>query len=109
MTIPQVRTEEIPERTPELDRLRSVVEASATLLTSLGAEQVLPRILDLAQQSVAADAYALWLVDPDTNRWRIGLSHGLSDEYVVASQAAIGGSGGQPPLRQAARRAGPAR
>jgi PAS domain S-box-containing protein len=91
MTIPQVGTEEMPERTPELDRLRSVVEASATLLTSLDAEQVLPRILDLAQQSVAADAYALWLVDADTGDWRIGLSHGLSEEYMAASQAAIGG------------------
>jgi signal transduction histidine kinase len=89
MTIPQLSAEEMRERTPELDRLRSVVEASATLLTSLDAEQVLTRILDLARQSVAADAYALWLVDADTEEWRIGRSHGLSDEYVAASQAAV--------------------
>ncbi len=91
MTIPEIGTQEISERTPELDRLRSVVEASATLLTSLDAEHVLTRILDLARQSVAADAYALWLVDTDSGEWRIGRSHGLSDEYVAASQAAVVG------------------
>ncbi len=90
MTIPQVSSHENPGRTPELDRLRSVVEASATLLTSLDAEHVLTRILDLARQSVAADAYALWLVDAETDAWRIGRSHGLSEEYVQASQAAVG-------------------
>jgi PAS domain S-box-containing protein len=98
MTIPQVGTEEMPERTPELDRLRSVVEASATLLTSLESDEILPRILDLARQSVAADAYALWLHDEDTGRWRIGLSHGLSEEYIASSQAAIGGSRSQQVL-----------
>jgi PAS domain S-box-containing protein len=90
MSTPQLSSHENPGRTPELDRLRSVVEASATLLTSLDAEQVLTRILDLARQSVAADAYALWLVDAETEEWRIGRSHGLSEEYVQASQAAVG-------------------
>jgi two-component system sensor histidine kinase BarA len=76
-------------RTAELDRLRTLVEASGWLLESLRVEDVLPRILDLASRTLAADAYALWRHDEATAAWTIAEQQGLSEEYREAVLHAV--------------------
>jgi PAS domain S-box-containing protein len=80
-----------PERqyAEEIARLRLLLEASSTLLGSLDRETVLPEVLDLARRTLAADAYALWQLDPSTQTWGLALHSGLSDEYVSAVGQAI--------------------
>ena len=73
----------------EIARLRLLLEASSTLLGSLERETVLPDVLDLASRTLAADAYALWQVDPATGKWELALHSGLSDKYVAVVGAAI--------------------
>jgi PAS domain S-box-containing protein len=94
MTIPELEThaDETADRTAELERLRTLVEASGTLLASLHLEDVLPRILDLARRTLAADAYALWHRDDATGTWRIVRQHGLSQEYAQEAMLAIAGA-----------------
>ena len=72
----------------EIARLRLLLEASSTLLGSLERETVLPEVLDLARRTLAADAYALWQLDPSTQIWGLALHSGLSADYVsVVGQA----------------------
>jgi PAS domain S-box-containing protein len=66
----------------EIERLRRLLEASSALLGTLSVEKVLPEVLDLAQRTLAADGYALWQLDQETNRWHIAIHSGLSDDYV---------------------------
>jgi PAS domain S-box-containing protein len=95
MTIPDVETQAhaLSVRTAELDRLRTLVEASGWLLGSLRVEDVLPRVLDLAQRTLAADAYALWRYDSGTREWTIAEQAGLSPEYRDAVVRAIATAG----------------
>ena len=95
MSLPDLEThaQQTADGASELDRLRSLVEASGTLLTSLHVEDVLPRVLDLARLTLAADAYALWRVDA-TGAWEIARQHGLSPEYAATAPSALTGSGG---------------
>src|SRR6266536_639459 len=95
MSLPdlETHTQQTADGASELDRLRSLVEASGTLLTSLHVEDVLPRVLDLARLTLAADAYALWRVDA-TGAWEIARQHGLSPEYAATAPSALTGSGG---------------
>jgi signal transduction histidine kinase len=90
LTLHELDTQEQHEHAPtgELERLRALVEASGTLLASLQVEDVLPRVLDLARQTLAADAYALWQHE-SAGGWRIARHHGLSDEYAREALAAI--------------------
>jgi PAS domain S-box-containing protein len=66
----------------EIERLRRLLEASSALLGSLSVEKVLPEVLDLARQTLAADGYALWQLDQDTKQWQIAIHSGLSEDYV---------------------------
>src|SRR5438128_1794487 len=79
-------------RAEEAGRLRLLVEASATLLGSLRREDVLPRVLELAQRTLEADAYSLWQRDDETGVWTVAAYEGLSKEYVEASTLAIVGN-----------------
>src|SRR5689334_24592505 len=79
-------------RDEEAGRLRLLVEASATLLGSLRREDVLPRVLELAQRTLEADAYSLWQRDEETGTWAVAAYEGLSKEYVDASTIAITGN-----------------
>jgi PAS domain S-box-containing protein len=63
------------------EKLRLVVEASATLLGSLQIEDLLPRVLELARKLNAAEACAIWRVDPKGRRWKISAASGLSAAY----------------------------
>ena len=94
MSLPDLETQaqQTADGASELQRLRSLVEASGTLLASLHVEDVLPRVLDLARQTLAADAYALWRVD-STGAWEIARQHGLSPEYAATAPNAVSGTG----------------
>ena len=74
----------------EIERLRRLLEASSALLGSLSVEKVLPEVLDLARQTLAADGYALWQLDQDTKRWQIAIHSGLSEDYVEHAPGTIG-------------------
>jgi PAS domain S-box-containing protein len=79
----------IRDQQAEISRLQTLVEAAGRLLATLDLEQVLPQVLDLARQSLAADAYALWRRDVRTDEWALQAFADLSDEYVSAASAAI--------------------
>ena len=69
-----------------------LVEAAGRLFGTLDLDAVLPDVLDLAQSTLAVDAYSLWRRDPDHNTWTLQASAGLSPEYVAAAPAAIRGN-----------------
>jgi signal transduction histidine kinase/CHASE1-domain containing sensor protein/ActR/RegA family two-component response regulator len=63
------------------DRLRALVDASRTLLSSPELGDVLPAVLRLSNRLIAADAYAIWKYEPGSGHWAITAAEGLSDEY----------------------------
>src|SRR5665213_2981191 len=65
---------------PASDGVQVLLDTSAMLLSSLSVEAVLTRIVDLAQQIIKADAYAVWRTY-DARRWRVLAASGLSQEY----------------------------
>jgi len=76
----------------EIERLRLLLEASSTLLGSLSVEAMLPEVLELAGRTLAADGYALWRFDPETQRWHVAGYSGLTPEYVAGATLAIQGN-----------------
>jgi PAS domain S-box-containing protein len=64
------------------ERLTHLVDASAVLLSSLDVGTILPTIIDLAKQVVAADAYAVWCYNHSNGFWRLMSSAGLSEGYI---------------------------
>jgi PAS domain S-box-containing protein len=62
-------------------RLRTLVDASESLLGSPQTEVVLPAVLDLSHRLVAADAYAIWRFKPEESVWAVVASSGLSEEF----------------------------
>ena len=78
----RVTAEEALRRRREIEEgLRTLVDASASLLGSPQTEAVLPAVLALSQRLVAADAYAIWRFRPDEAAWSIVASSGLSADY----------------------------
>jgi PAS domain S-box-containing protein len=75
----------------EIERLKLLLEASSTLLGSLDREDVLPKVLDLARRTLAADAYALWEYETESETWRVAGHSGLSEEYIANAAEAIRG------------------
>jgi PAS domain S-box-containing protein len=63
------------------ERLRTLVDASASLLGSPQTEVVLPAVLTLSHRLVAADAYAIWRYNAEEATWGVVASSGLSDDY----------------------------
>ncbi|MET0650319.1 MAG: ATP-binding protein [Pyrinomonadaceae bacterium] len=63
------------------ERLRTLVDASASLLGSPQTEVVLPAVLALSHRLVAADAYAIWRYFERESAWVVVASSGLSEEY----------------------------
>jgi signal transduction histidine kinase len=80
----------LPGNQHDVDRLGSLVEAAGRLLGTLDLDAVLPEVLVLAQETLEADAYALWRPDPASGRWSIHASSGLSPQYVSDAPAALG-------------------
>jgi PAS domain S-box-containing protein len=75
------------------EQLTRLVEASSHLLSSLNLNHILPTILDMAHQLVAADMYAIWRFFSDTKEWRIIGEVGLSEEF---KRMTLPGSGNEP-------------
>ncbi|MDQ2730126.1 MAG: CHASE3 domain-containing protein [Armatimonadota bacterium] len=73
-------------------RLTSLTEATSTLVTSLHPDRLLPEILALAEGLVAADAYAIWRVQPGRNQWERPAAEGLSDSFLSVVTEAGGAS-----------------
>jgi PAS domain S-box-containing protein len=63
------------------ERLRTLVDASSSLLGSPQTEVVLPAVLALSHRLVAADAYAIWRYSVKAAVWAVVASSGLSDDY----------------------------
>ena len=63
------------------ERLRWLVEASASLLGSPQSETVLPAVVELSRSLIEADAYAVWRLLPKESAWAVVASSGLSEEY----------------------------
>jgi signal transduction histidine kinase len=82
----------LPGQTQEIARLGMLVEAAGRLFGTLDLGAVLPDVLDLAQSTLAVDAYALWRRDLDRGTWTLDASAGLSEEYVAAAPAAVEGN-----------------
>ena len=73
--------EALGQRRDVEQRLRALVDASASLLGSPQTEVVLPAVLALSHRLVAADAYAIWRYFAAESVWRVVASSGLSEGY----------------------------
>jgi PAS domain S-box-containing protein len=73
------------------ERLRALVSASESLLGWPRTQAVLSAVLELSRRLVAADAYAIWRLKPETGLWEVVAERGLSDRYrserIAASAA----------------------
>ena len=67
-----------------LNRIFALVAASASLLRSPRVEDVLPAIVTLARQLIAADGYAVWQLDPLGGGWSVASYSGVSEEFASA-------------------------
>jgi signal transduction histidine kinase len=65
-------------------RLLDLVSRAGELLGSPKIEHVLPGILTVARDTVAADAYAVWRYDRDRSAWRVASHAGVSDRFAAA-------------------------
>jgi signal transduction histidine kinase len=74
-------------------RLFGLVSRAGVLLGSPRIEDVLPAILTVARESVAADGYAIWRLDRARGAWVIVGHEGVSAEF---SAAVISSHQGQP-------------
>ena len=59
-----------------------LVEAAGRLTGTLDVPAVRAAVLDLSHRLIAADAYAIWRLDADSNDWLVADSAGLSDAYL---------------------------
>jgi len=76
----------------EVARLELLVAAAARLFDTLDLDEVLPEVLALARDTLAADAYSLWSRDTADDTWAVRASAGLSAEYVNAAATAVQGN-----------------
>ena len=71
----------MPERQ---QRLLKLIQQSGAILGSPRPETVLPGILSLAREFVAADGFAVWRFDPLAGRWAIAAHEGVSAGFAEA-------------------------
>ena len=74
-------TVDVTERREAEEKLRTLVNASESLLGSPRTEAVLSAALKLAGRLVRADAYAIWRYREGPARWEVVSSEGLSAQY----------------------------
>ena len=65
-------------------RLLDLVSRTGELLGSPRMEDVLPGILAVARDTVAADGYAVWRLDRDRGVWYVASHAGVSDRFAAA-------------------------
>lgn len=70
-----------PSEAPRPDALQVLLASSAMLLANSSQEAVLSGILDIANNVLAADAYAVWRQCDSHGTWRAVASRGLSPSY----------------------------
>jgi PAS domain S-box-containing protein len=75
------------------DRLIAITAGSGSLLSSPRLADVLPKILSLAADLIAADAYAVWRLDVQQRVWEIISHAGLSQDFAVSRSRVQQGSG----------------
>lgn len=63
-------------------RMAVLAEASAALLGDLNTSAVLPKLLELSGEVLAADGHAVWTKDSSTGRWSVAASRGVSETYI---------------------------
>jgi PAS domain S-box-containing protein len=59
-----------------------LVEAAGRLTASLDPAAVRATVLDLSNRLIAADAYAIWRLDPESDDWLVTDSAGLSSAFL---------------------------
>src|SRR5436190_9336437 len=64
-------------------RLFGLVSRAGVLLGSPRIEDVLPGILTVAKESVAADAYAVWRLDRSRGAWVMATHAGVSEAFAA--------------------------
>lgn len=74
------------------ERLTHLVDASAVLLSSLQVEAILPVIVDIAKQVVAADGYSVWRYKAHSGLWQLMAGVGLSEEYIQQTGTVLAGT-----------------
>src|SRR5215218_875177 len=62
-------------------RLLALVAASQILANAPDVHDVWQRTVALAHQAIAADAYAVWRLEPP-DRWTVVYAQGLSDDFT---------------------------
>src|SRR6186997_2725324 len=72
-------------------RLLDLVSRAGELLGSPRIEDVLPGILSLARDTVAADGYAVWRFDRDRGAWRVASHAGVSERFAAAMVSSFQG------------------
>jgi signal transduction histidine kinase len=65
-------------------RLFGLVSRAGAVLGSPRLEDVLPGILAVSKETVAADGYAVWRIDESRGVWYIASHSGVSDEFAAA-------------------------
>jgi PAS domain S-box-containing protein len=70
--------------------VRALLQASAILLGRHDLPTILEEILNIARETLAADAYALWRRVENSDLWHIEASRGLSSHYIEESASAYG-------------------
>lgn len=73
------------------ERLTHLIDASAALLSSLQMDTILPLIVGIAKQVVAADAYSVWRYKAAAGLWQLMSAVGLSEEYIQRTGTILDG------------------
>lgn len=75
---------------PPYEPLRVLLNASAMLLGRRTVSEVLQEIVELARQTIAADAYAVWRTYDEGKSWRALASAGFSESYRAEARTVAG-------------------
>ena len=81
----RIRDEALDRHRKSEQQLMLIVEATNSILESLDVNAVLPKVLTLSRELIAADAYAVWKYHP-TAGWNIVVSHGLTESFLEDSR-----------------------
>jgi signal transduction histidine kinase len=77
-------------------RLLDLFSRAGILLGSPRLEDVLPGILKVAGETVAADGYAVWRLDRARGIWHVASHAGVSDRFAAAIISSYGGHEARP-------------
>ena len=69
-------------RLDAIDRLTTLVTASASLLNAPDTQAIVEATIATAQSLLVADGYAVWVSDPADRSWRVISSAGVSERFA---------------------------